>query len=130
MIMDKQHIRTAIKRILESEGCSLAVLFGSFVERERFRDIDVMVAMEGGRPPSRGELLYLAQRLEKGVGYQFDVIGIDVPAVLLRAEIAKKGIPIIVEDGGLWLEFRFKAWIDEMDFRPLVEEFYAERFGV
>ena len=35
-----------------------------------------------------------------------------------------------MKDADLWDDFRFNAWIDEMDFRPLIEDFYEERFGI
>ena len=130
MIAQKETIKKAIQDVLMGQSCSLAVLFGSFVEDRPFRDIDIMVAMEGGRPPTPGEVGHLAQLLENATGKKVDVIGIDVPSILLRAEIAKKGIPIIMKDRALWDDFRFYAWIDEMDFRPLIEEFYEERFGI
>ena len=123
-------IETKIRDVLTSQSCTLAVLFGSFVEDRPFRDIDIMVAMEGGRPPTPGEVGHLIQLLENATGKKVDVVGIDVPSILLRAEIAKKGVPIIMKDADLWDDFRFYAWIDEMDFRPLIEEFYEERFGI
>ena len=127
---EKQALIEQIKRVLQKGNCSLAVLFGSFVEDRPFRDIDVMVAMKGGRPPTPGEISHLTQLLENATGKKVDVVGIDVPNILLRAEIAKKGVPIIMKDADLWDDFRFHAWIDEVDFRPLIEEFYEERFGV
>ena len=124
-------IMEQIRLVLQREGCSLAVIFGSFLEEgRRFRDIDVMVAMEAGRAPTLGELLHLAQLLEKETGYRFDVVGVDIPGILIRAEIARKGQPIIVEDSENWVEFQIRALLDEMDFRPLIERFYEERFGI
>ncbi len=130
MTEQKEAIETKIRDVLKSQSCTLAVLFGSFVEDRPFRDIDIMVAMEGGRPPTPGEVGHLIQLLENATGKKVDVVGIDVPSILLRAEIAQKGVPIIMKDANLWDDFRFYAWIDEMDFRPLIEEFYEERFGI
>ena len=130
LAIEKQALIEGIKKVLQKESCSLAVLFGSFVEDRPFRDIDIMVAMEGGRPPTPGEIAHLTQLLENATGKKVDVVGIDVPNVLLRAEIARKGVPIIMKDADIWDDFRFYAWIDEMDFRPLIEEFYEERFGI
>ena len=130
MTEQKEAIEIKIRDVLTSQSCSLAVLFGSFVEDRPFRDIDIMVAMEVGRPPTPGEIGHLTQLLENATGKKVDVVGIDVPNILLRAEIAKKGMPIIMKDRDLWDDFRFYAWIDEMDFRPLIEEFYEERFGI
>ncbi len=125
---DSKALLNKISQILKEQGCSLAVVFGSFVRGGQFRDIDIMVAMENGRPPTPEEQLYLAQLIKAATGFDCDVIGIDVPSVLLRAEIAKAGIPLIMENENLWDEFRWRSWIDEKDFRPLIERFYEERF--
>jgi len=130
MDVAKKKIIKQISKILKKAGCSLAVLFGSFVENETFRDIDIMIAMAGGRPPAPEETLYLSQLLEFETGYRFDIIGIDIPGVLIRSEIAQKGCPIILKQPELWDEFCFLTWIDEKDFRPLIERFYEERFGI
>ncbi len=130
MTEQRDAIETKVRDVLLNQPCSLAVLFGSFVEDRPFRDIDIMIAMEGGRPPTPGEIAHLTQLLENATGKKVDVVGIDVPNILLKAEIARKGVPIIMKDADLWDDFRFHAWIDEMDFRPLIEEFYEERFGI
>ena len=127
---EKKGIIKCIKKILGKAGCSLVVLFGSFVENDTFRDIDIMVAMDGGSPPTPEETLYLSQLLESETGYRFDIIGIDVPGVLIRSEIAQKGRPVILKQPELWDNFCFLTWIDEKDFRPLIERFYEERFGI
>ncbi len=126
----KKKIIKEISKILLEHGCSLAVIFGSFVTRQQYRDIDIMVAMKGGRPPEPEETLYLAQLIEKAIGKPCDIISINAPNVLLQAEIARNGIPIILQNKDLWEEFRWRAWIDEKDFRPLIEKFYEKRFGI
>ena len=89
-----------------------------------------MVVMEGGKAPTEAEKVYLAQVLSKEVGYKVDIVGPDVPNILLKAEIARKGLPIIVEDPDFWERFKLTSIIDEEDFRPLIERFYEERFGI
>lgn len=125
---EKQRVIQKIIPVLRNAGCSLAVLFGSFVELERFRDIDIMVALEQDYPSS-ADCVYISQLLENATGIPFDVVGIDVPNILLRGEIARKGIPVILEDESAWDDFRFRAWVDEIDYRPLIERFYSERFN-
>ena len=130
-VMEKQKLLKKIKAILEAQNCSTAVIFGSFAgQGSPFRDIDIMVAMEDGRAPTEADKVYLAQILSNETGYKFDVVGPDIPNILLRAEIARKGLPIIVEDPDFWESFKLTAIIDEEDFRPLIEEFYEERFGI
>ena len=124
---EKLRIVQEIIPVLRNEACSLAVLFGSFVESEHFRDIDIMVALEHDCPSS-ADCVYISQLLENVTGIPFDVVGIDVPNILLRGEIGRKGIPVILEDETAWDDFRFRAWIDEIDYRPLIERFYGERF--
>ncbi len=125
---EKQELIDKVIPVLRDAGCSLAVLFGSFLEPVQFRDIDLMVAMKDGHPPSDEERVYLSQLLENSTGYIFDIIGIDIPNILLRGEIGRRGMPIILDDPESWENFRFRAWVDEMDYRPLIERFYSERF--
>ncbi len=129
--MEKQELLKKIKAILEAQNCSIAVVFGSFAGQDAsFRDIDIMVVMEGGKAPTQAEKVHLAQVLSKELGYKVDIVGPDIPNILLKAEIARKGLPIIVEDPDFWERFKLIAIIDEEDFRPLIEEFYEERFGI
>ena len=96
---EKQRLIQKIKEILQSKNCSTAVIFGSFAgQGTSFRDIDIMVVMEDGRVPTEAEKVYLAQILSNETGYKFDVVGADIPNILLKAEIARKGLPIIVKD--------------------------------
>ena len=125
---EKLQIIQKIIPVLSNEGCSLAVLFGSFVESEYFRDIDIMVALEHDCL-SNADCVYFSQLLENATGIPFDVVQIDVPDILLRGEIGRKGIPVILADESAWDDFRFRAWIDEIDYRPLIERFYSERFN-
>jgi predicted nucleotidyltransferase len=124
----KEVLIARISSLLRDKGCVLAVLFGSFLNDKPFRDIDICVALRDKRPATPADLLYLAQLLEKETGYPLDIVSIDVPNMLLRAEIAKQGHPILLEDEKLWDDFRFYAWIDGMDFRSRIERFYEERF--
>lgn len=124
---ERQRIAHQIAGVLQDK-CSLAVLFGSFLEDMPFRDIDIMIALKEGMPPLDADRVYLAQILEAKTGFPVDVVGIDVPNILLRGEIGRKGLPIIMADDSLWEDFRFRAWIDEIDYRPLIERFYEERF--
>jgi len=125
---DKQALITRISSLLRGKGCVLAVLFGSFLDDKPFRDIDICVALRDKRPATPADLLYLAQLLRKETGYPFDVISTDVPNLPLRAWIARQGYPVLLEDEEFWDNFRFRAWIDGMDFRSRIERFYEERF--
>lgn len=125
----KNRLISRISTILRKNGCVLAVMFGSFVSGSPFRDIDLLIALKGKRHATPSDLLYLSQVLENETGFPFDLISMDVSTITLRAEIARKGQPIIMDDESLWDEFCYHAWIDEMDFRPMLERFYEERFG-
>ncbi len=128
---EKQRLIQKITEILRGQKCSTAVIFGSFAgQGTSFRDIDIMVVMEGGKAPTEAEKVYLAQVLSKESGYKVDIVGPDIPNILLKAEIARKGLPIIVEDPDFWERFKLTSIIDEEDFRPLIEKFYEERFGI
>ena len=124
----KKNFIEEISKELKKFNCALAIIFGSFLESENYRDIDIMISKKGGKSYSDAELINIKQILEAKFNRKFDLLNINVPNIPLCAEVAKKGYPIILDDEDLWDDFRFKAWIEEIDFRPFLERFYEERF--
>ena len=126
---EKKKIISGIISVLERENCTAAILFGSFVKNEDFHDIDLCVAHSGGQePPSREDRL--AEILMREVGFSFDIIPMTIKNVPLCAAVIREGVPILNKAPELLDNFYFHTWMDEQDFRPILEKFYEERFGI
>jgi predicted nucleotidyltransferase len=114
--------------VLERENCIAAILFVSFVKNENLHDIDLCVAHSGGQePPSREDRL--AEILAREVDFSFDIIPMTIKNFPLCAAVIREGVPILNKAPELLDNFYFHTWIDEQDFRPILERFYEERFG-
>ena len=129
MLIHGNSTPSEIISVLERENCIAAILFVSFVKNENLHDIDLCVAHSGGQePPSREDRL--AEILAREVDFSFDIIPMTIKNVPLCAAVIREGVPILNKAPELLDNFYFHAWINEQDFRPILERFYEERFGI
>ena len=98
--MDKDRAIERIRFILDTfEEIDLAYVFGSFLERDDFRDIDVAIHLcKEQSPYERFKLSQRAARdLEKGVEprVDFDVRILNYAPAYFRYEVISKGIVVL-----------------------------------
>ncbi|MEW6218736.1 MAG: hypothetical protein AB1634_04270 [Thermodesulfobacteriota bacterium] len=127
---EKEAIVASIRAVLLQEQCVVGLLFGSFLTGDELRDNDLCVAWDQAPAADSTRTSELAAVLEAALPFRFDVVPLNVEDVLLRASIATRFQPIVDVRPDLIDAFVFEAWIDIQDFRPRIEAFYAERFGV
>ena len=108
----REAIIAKIRKVLEDEGVSLAVLFGSFVELDSFRDIDLAVYIRGDEDLSF--IFRLANRLEEELGYPVDVVPLNTIPPRFRHYILTKGVVIVEREPGLYESLLIQA-IDEIE---------------
>jgi predicted nucleotidyltransferase len=111
----------AMRSVLEArEGLRFALLFGSATRGlAGARDVDVAVSFTAS--PGLMELARLGDDLERAVGRQVDVVDIDHATTLLRWEVVKVALPILVRDRDAWLELLARVPIEYADLRPYLE---------
>ena len=97
---EKEAIIAKIRRVLEDEGVVLAVLFGSFVELDSFRDIDLAVYIRGNEDLSF--MFKLANKLEEELGYPVDIVPLNIIPPKFRHYILTKGVVIVEKKPGLY----------------------------
>jgi len=97
---EKEAIIAKIRKVLEDEGVLLAVLFGSFVELDSFRDIDIAVYIRDGEDLSL--IFRLANKLEEELGYPVDVVPLNTIPPRFRHYILTKGVVIVEKKPGLY----------------------------
>ncbi len=97
---EKEAIIAKIRKVLDDEGVLLAVLFGSFVELNSFRDIDIAVYIRDGEDLSL--IFRLANKLEEELGYPVDVVPLNTIPPRFRHYILTKGVVIVEKKPGLY----------------------------
>jgi len=96
---EKSRVVEKLREALRAEGVKLAVLFGSFIEMNSFRDIDVAVYLED--PGDLDRILELGAKLEEKIGISIDVAPLQALPPRFRLKVLTKGL-ILVEEPGLY----------------------------
>jgi predicted nucleotidyltransferase len=107
---EKNTLLEKLKNILHGLSVELAVVFGSFVELDSFRDIDIAVYR---RDTCLEDILKLGTMVEEALGYPVDIIPLDIISPRFRLHILTKGIVILEETSGLY-EYFLKRSLDEL----------------
>jgi len=95
---EKRAVLDRVRKVLEKRSVELAILFGSFLEGEAFRDVDVAVYSEG---LDLDELLRLGVELELELGMPVDLVPLDRLSPKFRLEVLRRGL-IVVERPGVY----------------------------
>ncbi len=88
----------------------LAILYGSFLELEEFRDIDIAVYIS---KYDLNTLFSIADRLEESLGYPVDVILLQEVPPRQRLRLLTRGLILIERISGLY-EALIKQSLDEI----------------
>jgi len=107
---EKKALLEKLKDILHGLSIELVVVFGSFVELDSFRDIDIAVYK---KDTGLEDILKLETMIEEALGYPVDVIPLDTISPRFRLHILTKGIVILEETSGLY-EYLLKRSLDEL----------------
>jgi len=107
---EKEAVIGRIVEVLRNENIPLALVFGSFVELNSFRDIDLAIYL---RDADLDYLFRLADRLEDVVGYPVDVIPLSEVPPKFRYYILTKGLVIWEGHAGLY-EALLMQTLDEL----------------
>jgi len=112
----KEEVIPRLRRTIEpEEEVLLAIAFGSFVELDSYRDIDLAVY---SLRKDLGYLAKLSAKLELELGIPVDVVPIDEVPAKLRYRVLTRGIVILERVSGLYEALLGQA-LDEM--------YYADR---
>jgi len=96
---EKEAIINRTKSVLEGEDVLLAILFGSFIELDSFKDIDIAVY---ARDMKLNSIFKLANKLEEELGYPVDVVPLSTISSKFRYHILIKGLIILEREPGLY----------------------------
>ena len=107
---EKEVLLKKIKEFLSRYDIDLAIVFGSFVEGDVFRDIDIAIysyAMD------LDKLLKINSELELELGIPVDIVPLDQLNPIFRLKILRKGL-VVVEKPGVF-EYFFMLTCDELE---------------
>jgi predicted nucleotidyltransferase len=107
---EKEILLKKIKEFLSRYDIDLAIVFGSFVEGDVFRDIDIAIysyAMD------LDKLLRIGSELELELGIPVDIVPLDQLNPIFRLKILRKGL-VVVEKPGVF-EYFFMLTCDELE---------------
>ena len=107
---EREVLLKKIKEFLLRRGIDLAIVFGSFIEGDVFRDIDIAIysyAMDIDK------LLKINSELELELGIPVDIVPLEQLNPVFRLKILRKGL-VIVEKPGIF-EYFFMLTCDELE---------------
>ncbi|MEM4640232.1 MAG: nucleotidyltransferase domain-containing protein [Thermofilum sp.] len=108
---ERRTLKEAIRSTLEGRGVELAIIFGSFIELESFRDVDVAVYARGGL--DLNDAIELAAELEERTRTPVDVVPLEKAPPRFRHHILTKGEVLLEKQPGLY-EALLMLTLDEL----------------
>ncbi|MCL5991579.1 MAG: nucleotidyltransferase domain-containing protein [Bacteroidetes bacterium] len=111
-----KNITEKLKSVLEADSnVDFAVTFGSILNKEKFRDIDVAVYFV--KPPEGFELLEYMVKLDKSVGVEVDLNVLNSAGAFLRHQVFKTGEPLFIRDFIKYADFRDRTIADYQEYK-------------
>lgn len=103
--------------LLEVPNVQFAFVFGSNVKGKQRRDSDLDVAIFFNRPPEGLDLLHYVNRLSDVSGKEVHLVVLNNASPLLRHQVVKYGIRLIIKDEALYNRFREKTITDYDEYK-------------
>ncbi len=126
--MDKEEAKQRIAMILEGfEEIDLAYIFGSFLERDDFHDIDVAIHLcKEQSPYERFKLASsVARSLEKAVQprVDFDVRSLNYAPAYFQYEVISKGVVVLERDHEKRVDYEAHLISEYLDLKYMYDQF-------
>jgi predicted nucleotidyltransferase len=121
-------VRPIVAQLAQHPEILAIVLYGSFLNRERFRDIDLALLVDERRLPSERFLDYELDRLEelsRLSKFPLDIRIVNRAPVLFRYAVTQ-GRVLFCREERTWVEFRERTWKEYLDFEPVARLYIQE----
>jgi predicted nucleotidyltransferase len=122
---EKRAVKDRLRaRLTGWPGVRFAYLHGSFLEADRFGDVDVAISVDPERLSGADPMTYeldLEAALEREVGLPIDVRVVEQAPASFRYAVTR-GEELFVRDREALSMFRERTWNEYLDFAPLREE--------
>ena len=124
--MDRKKIIRKIGEIISRfDDVEIAYLFGSFLEHDKFNDIDVAIFLSKElNPYAKFKFaMKMARELERGIKprLEFDVKILNYSPVEFQHEVIKKGRVVFLRDDSKRIEYESKLISTYLDFKGMYE---------
>jgi hypothetical protein len=120
---------TLIACLEEREEIVFAMLYGSAAEAEgAFNDVDIGLLVDETLVDVKKPLMYcfnLANELEKVVPYPVDVRVINQAPLGFRYNVSR-GVPLVVNDEGVFYTFLERTWDTYFDYKPVMIKYLKD----
>lgn len=128
MSVERARIVDAVQRVLEEKREVLfAYIFGSFVDREVYQDIDIALYLESPRKEQMLPFeLALEEELEERLHTPFDVRVINYAPLSFVYQVLARGILVLDRDTARRAAFESLVLREYFDFRHLLQEYLRE----
>jgi uncharacterized protein len=127
--MIAESIKAQLQQSLQPiPGLCFAMLYGSAVDSEHFRDLDVGLWVDREIVSKAQELAFgfdLAAKLEKVLSFPVDVRVINNAPLAFRYNVSK-GIPLLINDEDRFTHFLERTWDEYLDFAPVAMQYLQE----
>jgi predicted nucleotidyltransferase len=121
-------VRPIVAQLAQHPEILAVVLYGSFLNRERFRDIDLALLVDERRLPPESFLDYELDRLEelsRLSKFPLDIRIVNRAPVLFRYAVTQ-GRVLFCREERTWVEFRERTWKEYLDFEPVARLYIQE----
>lgn len=116
------------QRLADWPGIVFAVLYGSAVDRENYRDLDVGVWVDRAVVPPSRDIDYafgLIDVLEPLSPVPVDVRVVNDAPLPFRYNVSR-GQALVVNDPTVWYEFLERTWDEWWDFEPVAMQYLRD----
>lgn len=126
VINNKQEIIRKIGETISGfNDVEIAYIFGSFLERDKFNDIDVAIFLSKELDPYKRFkfAMEIARKLERKIHprFEFDVKILNYSPVEFQHEVIKKGRVVFLRDESKRIEYESKLISTYLDFKGMYE---------
>lgn len=124
--MDKKEIMRKIGEVISRfDDVEVAYIFGSFLECDKFNDIDIAIFLSKELNPYRRFkfAMEVARELERGIKprLEFDVKILNYSPVEFQHEVLKKGMVVFLRDENRRIEYESRLISTYLDFKGMYE---------
>jgi uncharacterized protein len=110
-IISKEKIIEELTKTLKGDSNVLfAFLYGSILDKEKFRDVDVGIYF--GKVPEGMDFLVYTVNLTDRINYDVDVIVLNKASAFMRNRVLRDGMQLFISDYDTYGKFREKTFDD------------------
>jgi predicted nucleotidyltransferase len=126
VITNKQEVIKKIGEVISGfDDVDIAYIFGSFLEREKFNDIDIALVLSKELDPYERfkYTMEIARELEKNIKprFEFDVKILNYSTVEFQHEVLKKGKVVFGKAENKRIEYESRLLSTYLDFKGMYE---------